>query len=99
MAADIQYPHHRDNLFQLFPHLIQHAVVADHHKGHSGQTGIFRLTDSQGVNVKTTRGQHAGNMGKYPRHVLDKSRYQVPMVGIGHYGKPKGSEDREIWGW
>ena len=45
---------------------------------------ILGLADRERIDVVAARGEHAGNVGKYPGHVLNQGGKNVSVVGVGH---------------
>ena len=72
LRADVVDADDGHDFFQLLPHLLQHAVVADDDEGHPRELGVFGLPHRQAVDVVAARGQHARDVREHARHVLDQ---------------------------
>ena len=93
LRADVIDADDGHDFFQLFPHLLQHAVVADDDEGHPRELGVFRLPHRQAIDVVAARGQHARNVRKHARHVLNQCGKHVT-----HCELPKSEEETIIVG-
>lgn len=70
--GEIDHAHHRDQLFQLFANLIEHAVVAADHECDPRELGVFRLADGQTLDIECARSEHSGDLREDSRLVNDQ---------------------------